>query len=403
MRFLLPFNTRSIPESFYADFHAGLTEAAQELGHEALRFDIAEGANASDGERNALYRLLAAQPCDAVIDLCCWGLGLSAITVWDGSEGGEPLFDSLDMDYVGLLCDQPWFQPLPGVRSSRLHVAVPDRHHPTQIALAYPDLALRGTAFTPPAARAVNDQSRPWRERDIEVLYVGHLQQDALAMAKERRWPAGVSALCEATIEEALARPTAPLHEDMQRAARALGQTPTPDQALDVLRNVEPHLRARFRRDAVHAAARSRATVHVVGLGWDQESLPPNVIHYAPVTYPEFHRMAGRARIGLDVSAYPGGANDRVFNYSLNRAVCLTNALEYPRTSFEASGAIQSHDLGDPARLAAQIDALLAEPDRLRDSGEAGHGITLATQNWRLRLESIIAMLDRAEAAPAGR
>lgn len=393
MRFLLPFNTRSIPDSFYADFHAGLSEAACELGHEALRFDIAEGATASDAERNALYRELANRPCDAVIDLCCWGLGLSTITVWDGSDSGEPLFDSHEMDYIGLLCDQPWFQPLAGVRSSRLYAAVPDRHHPAQIALGHPDLPLRGTAFTPPAARAINDHSQPWARRDIDVLFVGHLQQDALAMGRALPWPAAIAELCDATVEEALAHPAGPLHEALLRAAMRLGLAVAGTLALDVLRHVEPHLRARFRRDAVHAAARSRAEVHVVGLGWDREDLPPNVIRHDPVTYPEFYRMAGRSRICLDVSAYPGGANDRVFNYCLNRAVCLTNASKYPLEAFAASGAIQAHDLARTDQLASQIDELLASPDRLRDMGEAGHVITLATQNWRLRLESMIAML----------
>ena len=162
MRFLLPYNTTlsTAAPSFYSDFHLGIAEAARELGHETLRFDIADGAQASATERDALYRSLAASPCDTVIDLCCWGLGLSRITVWDGSSGGEPLFDSLDMDYVGLLLDQPWFQPLPGVRSARLYVAVPDRNNLADIPSIYPALQLRGMTFSPPAVRAANDRSQ---------------------------------------------------------------------------------------------------------------------------------------------------------------------------------------------------------------------------------------------------
>jgi len=401
LRLLLPFNTQSLPVSFYSDFHAGLAEAAQVLGHETLRVDIADGAQASTAERDALYRALTTQHCDAVIDLCCWGLGFSQITVWDGSAEGEPLFDSLDMPYVGLLLDQPWFQPLPGVRASRLYTAVPDRNHPEQIALIYPELRLRGTAFAPPAVRSINDRSQPWDQRDIVVLFVGHLQHDALATFEHRRWPEGLGALCEATVETALAAPGQPLHVALLVAARdsgtAMGGAAGAATAREVLRAVEPYLRARLRLDAVRAAAGSRARIHVVGLGWDAVELPANVVRLAHTDYAGFFAMAGRARLCLDVSTYPDGANDRVFSYSLNRAVCLTNAAGYLRAPYEGSGAMQFYSPGQPAALAENIDALLADEHRLRDMGEAGHRITLESQNWRLRLQ---AMLDCIAANP---
>ncbi|MBM3346003.1 MAG: hypothetical protein FJY55_05830 [Betaproteobacteria bacterium] len=401
MRLLLPYNTQSLPVSFYSDFHTGIAEAALELGHKTLRLDIADGAQASAAERDALYRALTARRCDAVIDLCCWGLGFSRITVWDGSKSGEPLFDSLDMAYMGLLLDQPWFQPLPGVSASRLYAAVPDRNHAEQIALIYPGVRLRGTAFAPPAVHSVNDRSRPWNERDIDVLFVGHLQRDALATSEHRRWPDGCAALCEATVETALAAPDEPLHVALLSAARSSGTalegaagTAT---VLEALRAVEPYLRARHRLEAVRAAAGSRAGIHVVGLGWDATELPGNVIRHAPTDYAGFFDMAGRARLCLDVSSYPDGANDRVFSYSLNRAVCLTNAAGYLRDAYAGTGAMQFCSPAQPAALAASISALLADTHGLRDMGDAGRRFTLDHQNWRVRLQ---AMLDCLAANP---
>jgi Glycosyl transferases group 1 len=395
LRFLLPYNTKlsTAASSFYSDFHLGIAEAARELGHETLRFDIADGAQASATERDALYRSLATNPCDTVIDLCCWGLGLSRITVWDGSSGGEPLFDSLDMDYVGLLLDQPWFQPLPGVRSARLYVAVPDRNNLADIPLIYPELQLRGMTFAPPAVRAANDRSQSSDKRDLDVLFIGNLQRAALA-ARES-WPNDCADLCEASVAKALAAPAESLYRIVLSAATQLGLpihgsvgTPT---ALTALRAVEHYLRARMRLDAVRAAAASGATVHVVGVGWDSIELPGNVVCHSPTAdYEGLFAMAGRARICLDVSSYPGGANDRVFSYSLNRAVCLSNAAGYLADAYRESGGVQFYSPAEPADLAGKIAGLLASPQRLREQAEAGRQVTLETQNWRIRLETIL-------------
>jgi len=141
----------------------------------------------------------------------------------------------------------------------------------------------------------------------------------------------------------------------------------------------------------------SRAGVHVVGLGWDRVELPGNVTRHAPTDYAGFFAMAGRARLCLDVSTYPGGANDRVFSYSLNRAVCLTNAAGYLREAYAGTDAMQFYSPAQPAALAAGISALLSDTHRLRDMGEAGRRVTLDRQNWRVRLQ---AMLDCLAANP---
>ena len=395
MRFLLPYNTTlsTATSSFYSDFHLGIAEAAHKLGHDTLRFDIADGAQASAVERDTLYRALATSPCDTVIDLCCWGLGLSQITVWDGSTRGEPLFDSLDMDYVALLIDQPWFQPLPGVHSARLHAAVPDRDNLTDIPAIYPELRLRGMAFAPPAIRIANDHSQPWGARDLDVLFIGHLQHAALAAPTN--WPEECATVCEESVAQALATPSESLYRVVLRAAAQLelpvGGSGGASTVFTVLRAVGHYLRARMRLDAVRAAAQSGAMVHVVGDGWDSIEVPDNVICHAPTAdYEGMFSLAGRARICLDVSSYPSGANDRVFSYSLNRALCLSNATGYLGEVYRESGGVQFYSVAAPGELAETIARLLASPRRLQEQADAGRQVTLESQNWLVRLETIL-------------
>lgn len=250
--------------------------------------------------------------CDAVLDICAWGYALSQIRVWDGSETGEPIFDSHDAPYVAMLYDQPWLQKgLPAVHSRRLYAAVSDRHHPAQIGLVYPQLALTGCAYAPPAARAENDRSVAWPKRDIEVLHVGNLQYQTL----KRLWRVDVNAhLFDAVADAALANPTLPLHRTLLSVGRELGFSVDAARALEMLRPIEYFLRTRYRYDAVLRLASAGVPLTVVGAGWDQVQLPHNVTLLPSTDYDGFLALAGRSKICLDASSYPGGLNDRVLN-----------------------------------------------------------------------------------------
>ncbi len=162
MRIVLPYLAAGTQSWFYTDFQDGLLQAARELGHEPIRLKFGAIGTVAPSEKENLYISLAAG-CGAVLDICAWGYALSQVRVWDGSETGEPIFDSHEAPYVAMLYDQPWLQKgLPAVHALRTYAAVSDRYHPAQIGLVYPQWALSGFAFTPPAARAENDRSVAW-------------------------------------------------------------------------------------------------------------------------------------------------------------------------------------------------------------------------------------------------
>ena len=387
MRILLPFNKGATYASFYTDFHAGIEEALRELGHEPLIFGHEDIEQSSPAEQQALYRLLAQQPCDAVFDLCCWAHCLSLSTVWDGSSTGEPIFDSMEMAYVGLLFDHPWFQPLPAARSSRLYASIADLSNVEQISLVYPELKLRGTAFAPPAVGTRNDRSNEGLSRDIDLLYIGNLHHDALS----RLWrDAPNAALYDEAADLALAEPELPLHVVLGQVLAARGEELNAAIALEVLRPVEYFRRTRVRLDAVRAAAASGAPMQVVGNGWDQIALPSNVRLHAFTDYHSLLGLAARARICLDASTYPHGANDRVFNYMVNGAVCFTNSRGFLGTVFRSGDGLHFYSLKEPGTLTDALGELLAAPGKLAADAARARELTLGTQTWRHRVEAIL-------------
>ena len=390
MRILLPFNKGATHASFYTNFHAGIVEGVRELGHEALIFGHEDIEQSSPAEQQALYRALTHQPCDAVFDLCCWAHCLSRSTVWDGSSAGEPLFDSMEMDYVGLLYDHPWFQPLPAVHSSRLYATVPDLSNTAQLALIYPELALRGTAFAPPAVDERNDRSGKGGARELPLLYIGNLHNEAL----QRLWRDDPNAaLFDEVADRALTEPELPLHEVLDLVLAAHGRDMEAGLALDVLRPVEYFRRTRFRLDAVRAAAASGVAMHVVGNGWEQAGLPGNVSLHPHVDYHALLDWVARAQVCLDASTYPQGANDRVFNYMLNGAVTFTNARGFLGQVYGPQDGLQFYGLNEPGALADALREWVAAPARMQEAAARARELTLATQTWRHRVEAILQML----------
>ena len=392
----MPF-CRGVPGAgFYSDFHKGITEALGELGHQAGVPSFAAIGEATEHDMRELWRHVSRGDSDVLLDLCCWGAALSERPFPERDRAAAPFFENSDMAWAGMLFDHPYNQLIHAIRARRTFATYPDLGHSAQARLVYPGLHLAGEIFAPPAARRQNDRSWPSpAARTIDVLYVGNL--DARALSRPWRDPSAGLPRAEAAFRDAiadavLAQPERSLHLSVAEAVRAFGPLPQDSYFYNHLRTVEWHLRAAFRRDAVVALARSGVDMRVVGSGWEAANLPPNVARTPPVDYEGFLALAGQAKTCLDASTYLDGANDRVFNYAINGAVCFTNAAGYLEREFP-DGSMRFYSLKRPAELGDAVRALLARPEELRAAGEAARARVLAAHTWRHRLEALLPAL----------
>jgi len=394
MRILLP-HWRDEPwRSFYQEFYPSVREALLELGHEPVEFPFADINRPQQEEIDRLVGMLASAKFDAVLDLACWSANLSRIVV---SRAGArtPIFDHYGIPYVALLLDHPFNQWIHRIQARRLFAAYPDRGHPQQARLAYPGFQPHAEIFAPPAVRPANDCSvANGSGRDIDVLYIGNLDLEALQ--RFWRWPTAPAdwhvhepTLCDAIADAALSEPERPLHLSIEQA---LGSTAGASRSdlFPHLRAAEFFLRHTFRHRAVMALANSGAPMLVVGKGWQQAGLPANVRLQEQTDYDGLYRLAGRAKICLDASTYLDGANDRVFAYAVNGAVCFTNAGGYLRSAIGEENGVRFYSLQDTDRLAEEVKELLAQPSALREAGSRAREVTLSSHTWRHRMESIL-------------
>jgi len=402
VRVLIPFWTGVPAHCFYQEFQRGIGEAVRELGHEPVPFQFGTKCGSTEAEANGYFQLLQRVRIGVVLDLACWGCAFSGIWVPHEGPGRVPICDRFDVACVGWLFDHLHSQFIHRIHASRLYAAYPDLGQPEQARLIYPNLKTAGDIVAPPAVRAAADTSmEDWSKgRDIDVLYVGNLVPGALG----RFWHDRSSSLwshsqdptfCDALAEAVLQEPETPLHVAMQKTIEKLGITPLGLHAQ--FSAVEHFLRFTVRRDAVVAVARSGVRMQVVGKGWDGIALPPNVEMRPEINYSEFFRLAGQAKICLDASTYVDGANDRVFTYAVNRAVCFTNSAGYLRATFGDDGGMRFYSTANLPGLCEGIRTLLSRRRLLCELGESAKQTVLSAHTWRHRLERILA----AAAAPA--
>jgi hypothetical protein len=143
--------------------------------------------------------------------------------------------------------------------------------------------------------------------------------------------------------------------------------------------------------------------MRVVGKGWDRLGLPANVEFGSPTDYDGLFRLASQAKICLDASTYLDGANDRVFSYALNGAVCFTNADGWLRPALAGNDGVRFYSMGSLNELGDQVRSLLARPDELREAGSRARQVVLASHTWRPRVESMLeAMRPKRVIGPGG-
>ncbi len=388
---------RSWPEqTFYQDYHQGLIEALRASGHDPVPFSFQAHGEPRQEEAEALFKLLDRGNFSAAIDVCCCGYGLTQITLDMTNGASETIFDAFGIPYVGMVCDQPYNQAINGIVTLRRYGAYPDRGHSAQVGLAFPGFKLTGEIFVPPAVRTQNDRSAAkWTDRNIDVLYVGNLE----TLALERYWNDPGSVLwnknfdpvfCNALADASLAEPERGLHIHVQTVLAKLGaRVPGFDFGLQ-MRGVEAYLRYLLRRDAVVALARSGVRMRVVGKGWDSASLPANVEIGEATGYEGLFRLAGQAKICLDASTYVDGANDRVFSYTLSRAVCFTNAAGYLRSAFGEDEGVCFYSMKNLPELCDQVKTLISRPEALRVAGERAREIVVSSHTWRNRVGDLL-------------
>jgi hypothetical protein len=313
--------------------------------------------------------------------LCLSGIGLP-------DEGfGEGFYAETAAPVVALWLDHPVFlYPRLRLPLARLVSTFPAPHH---VAFCQAKVRADRPALHLPHGAAPGPK-RPWRERDIAVLFSGSTIHAMPAAARDG-WAAAhgaaVAAQLNAISEEHLARPIRPLEDAI---VAVVGERPI-EQLYSYYKVVDDYLRSRAKVAFLNAAARLPITV--IGRGW--EGLAPKAnggLRMLPeMPAPEVAELMGRSRVVLNLLPPYFGAHERPFQAMAAGAAAATLPLSW----FDTAVAKDAY-LALPYEPAAFADALagaLGDDGRLHTVAAAGAAALAAGHTWRHRMETLLAAL----------
>ncbi|HVY06197.1 MAG TPA: glycosyltransferase [Burkholderiales bacterium] len=385
-----------------------MSDALRTLGHEPRMFQFSAIGEPSRPEIEDLVGELDRQKFDAIFDIACWGYGLTHVDLQAPDGRQEPMFDRFGVACAGMLFDHPYNQAINGIRSRRLIATYPDRDHSRVAQLAFPALQVKHATFTPPAIRTTNDYSEPAKQpnKPIDVLFIGNLETAALERFWKLRGNAFWSeaydpAFCDALADTMLADPDRSLHSGVESTMKDLGGNHGNFDVTSQMRAVEGFLRYTYRHRVMSSLAGSGLSLCIAGKGWEVLDMPANVQRVKGTDYEGLFRLAAQAKICIDASTYLNGANDRVFSYGLNRAVCFTNASGYLREVFGAGQGVHFYSMNGLAELADRIKSMLAQPEGILEEAEQARQAIRSSHTWIHRVGDILSAVRTDIPQPA--
>lgn len=383
MHALIPFLDSFRPRTFYQDVVEGIESALADFGHTSERFAFKEIGLLSPQEMERVFTWARNSRCDIVVDVCCWGFALSHVCYWYSESGPNPtVFDSFGAHYVGLMFDQPYFQPGPFIASNSLYLGHTDKKHPEVLNALFPECRPRKHLFMPPATRASNDRAPArWRDRRLPILYVGNLEPYPLNPVFG---DSPVDRITRHALEILDSTPEMALSEAIEKANHVNGEELINDQTVGVYRSLEYLLRHRLRYRVISSLAAYGLPLEVYGNGWEQVELGPTVRIHPPIDYNTYLDLIGNSKLCIDVSTYLNGANDRAVQFAINGSAFISNAPGYLRESFGDAASYYS-----PAHIreaADTLELLLAHPEELELRSERLREAAKTQHLWHHRL-----------------
>ena len=320
--------------------------------------------------------------------LCLSGMGLP------DAGHGQGFYTETDAPVVALWLDHPVFlYPRLRLPVARLVSTFPAPHHVAfcraKVRSDRPALHL--------AHAATRTTTRPWRARDIPVLFSGstlHAEPEMTRAGWADAYGATVAQELNAVIEEHFTAPARPLEDAI---TKIVGDPPV-EKLYAYYKVADDYLRSRAKVAFLNAAARLPVTV--IGRGWQGLATDGGsrlkVLPEMPA--PRVAELMAQSRIVLNLLPPYFGSHERPFQAMAAGAVAAT----LPLTWFDAAVAKDAYLAlpYEPAACAEALAAALERDDQLAATAAAGTAAFLAGHTWRHRMAGLIAALKIA--APAG-
>lgn len=311
---------------------------------------------------------------------------------------GENIWEKNKIPVFDMLVDHPvyftrYFQkPLRDVC-----FLVIDRDHGSFIRRWFPQV--KHVCFLPHGG-ASESGIRPYREREIDVLYTGSCQIDPDYVALEGMEDQGLAFytyVCEALLNE----PSLTTEQAQMAWVKAHAPENAPGRFLYNYREggfrCETKARREYKLTMMKALSEAGIHVEVYGHNWENpEYRYRDNIHFrGGVSSKACNELAGNAKISLNMMPwFKDGAHERIYNAMVNGAVCVTDTSKYLLEQFEHGRNIVFYELTNIPQLVHNIKWLLDNPEHAEQIARRGYERAIREETWKNRLDTVLEMAE---------
>lgn len=318
-------------------------------------------------------------------------------------------YDYYHIPNLNYLFDHPFFYedcmkkaPKEGI------VSCVDRKQSNYLKRFYPNI--QSTFFFPLGGHeSPHALDIPWKERSIDVLYVGTLKLSDEIVENSFYQKVFVKLTTdthlmtdEAIVEVFQSLSDEEMHEYFPEYANDIELSKKDELILrDVVEKyckVDLNVNSVYRAGAVMQLAGAGIPVTIYGPGWDAlAQLNENIHLMGTITAAECVEKACEAKVVLNsMPWFKDGFHDRVANAMLNRAVCVTDPTEYTLQRYTDGEDILYYSLNHMDELPGIVSSILNDPDRAERIIDHAYRKAQLTETWQNRgMEYLYRLMNR--------
>lgn len=168
-------------------------------------------------------------------------------------------------------------------------------------------------------------------------------------------------------------------------------------EALHSIRNVGFNIRSHYRGKVLETILDAGYTIHVFGDSWNGYDYKGkgNLIIHPEVFMEESLQIMGKAKIGLNVmSWHKAGMTERIANYMLSGAVCISDVTTYLEENFVDGEEIILFRLQELERLPEKIARLLGDSEYRDSIAHKAYKKAAELHTWKKRTEQLLELVE---------
>ena len=283
------------------------------------------------------------------------------------------------------------------------HVLTANRSFETLLKRVFPEA---GDAHFLPCGGIVPEEATGI-ERDIDVLILDSCERersshyDKIPFLDEE----GVT-MITACVADMINRPEINAQQAMEAYFASGAEQCDDAQFTELLKyiseDIEWTARRFFKLEMLHALDRQGISVEIHGSDWEAPDyiLGEQIRVFPEADAAEAEGLRRRAKIVISFSPWAGageGCHAEAFDAMLSGALCITESNPWLAGRFQDGVHLVFMDHDNPNQAAADIQYLLANPERLREIADSGLAAVAGRDTWEQRLLYILDLIEKGD------